>query len=118
MKKVLLITYYWPPCGGVAVQRWLKMVKYISLKFDVTVYAPRSPEYPTLDYSLENEIPKNITILKENIFEPYELFRKLTFKKKSFIPQQEFVTKKKIGLTDWPYGFAEISLFQMHASFG
>ncbi len=29
MKKVLIITYYWPPAGGPGVQRWLKFVKYL-----------------------------------------------------------------------------------------
>ena len=33
MKKVLIITYYWPPQGGVGVQRWLKLSKYL-LKYD------------------------------------------------------------------------------------
>ena len=23
-KKVLIVTYYWPPAGGPGVQRWLK----------------------------------------------------------------------------------------------
>ena len=29
MKRVLIITYYWPPSGGSGVQRWLKMSKYL-----------------------------------------------------------------------------------------
>ena len=29
MKKVLIITYYWPPSGGAGVQRWVKFVKYL-----------------------------------------------------------------------------------------
>ena len=29
MKKVLIISYYWPPSGGSGVQRWLKHVKYL-----------------------------------------------------------------------------------------
>ena len=28
-RKVLIITYYWPPAGGPGVQRWLKFVKYL-----------------------------------------------------------------------------------------
>ena len=31
MKRVLIITYYWPPSGGSGVQRWLKMSKYLNL---------------------------------------------------------------------------------------
>ena len=29
MKKILIITYYWPPSGGPGVQRWLKFSKYL-----------------------------------------------------------------------------------------
>ena len=29
MKRVLIITYYWPPSGGAGVQRWLKFSKYL-----------------------------------------------------------------------------------------
>ena len=29
MKKILIITYYWPPKGGVGVQRWLKLSKVL-----------------------------------------------------------------------------------------
>ena len=74
MKKVLIITYYWPPAGGPGVQRWLKFVKYLR-DFDVepVVYIPENPDYPLVDTSLNNEIPKDISILKKRIFEPYFL---------------------------------------------
>ena len=29
LKKVLIVTYYWPPAGGPAIQRTLKFVKYL-----------------------------------------------------------------------------------------
>lgn len=71
-KKVLIITYYWPPAGGPGVQRWLKFVKYLP-KFDIepVVYIPENPTYPILDKSLVSEVPENIKILKQPIFEPY-----------------------------------------------
>ncbi|OEY71978.1 glycosyltransferase family 4 protein [Salegentibacter salarius] len=74
MEKVLIITYYWPPAGGPGVQRWLKFVKYLrDFEIEPIVYIPENPNYPMLDDSLENEIPKGITILKKPIFEPYQL---------------------------------------------
>lgn len=74
MKKVLIITYYWPPAGGPGVQRWLKFVKYLK-EFGVEpiVYIPENPDYPLIDKSLDDEVPQNITILKHKIFEPYFL---------------------------------------------
>ncbi len=72
MRKVLVITYYWPPAGGPGVQRWLKFVKYLQ-DFDIepVVYIPENPHYPLVDDSFKNDIPKNIKIYKHSIFEPY-----------------------------------------------
>ena len=80
-KKVLIICYYWPPAGGPGVQRWLKFVKYLP-DFDIEpiVYCPENPSYPIIDESLANEIPKNITILKQPIKEPYGLARLISKK--------------------------------------
>ncbi|MBC3846596.1 glycosyltransferase [Winogradskyella echinorum] len=73
-KKVLIITYYWPPAGGPGVQRWLKFVKYLpEFGIEPIVYCPENPNYPIIDESLVNEIPENITILKQSISEPYGL---------------------------------------------
>ncbi|MBW1295120.1 glycosyltransferase [Aquimarina litoralis] len=74
MLKVLLITYYWPPAGGPGVQRWLKFVKYFKdFGIEPIVYIPENPTYPLIDTSLVQEIPDDITILKQPIFEPYRL---------------------------------------------
>ena len=29
MRRVLIISYYWPPSGGSGVQRWVKFAKYL-----------------------------------------------------------------------------------------
>jgi hypothetical protein len=74
MKKVLIITYYWPPSGGPGVQRWLKFVKYLrDFNTEPIVYIPENPSYPIIDESLVAEIPLGITILKQPIKEPYKL---------------------------------------------
>ena len=72
MHKVLIISYYWPPSGGPGVQRWLKFVKYLP-EFEIhpVIYIPKNPRYPITDSSLNQEIPENITIYKNKIFEPY-----------------------------------------------
>ena len=56
------------------MQRWLKFVKYLpEFGIEPIVYCPKNPNYPILDESLVNEIPENITILKQLISEPYGL---------------------------------------------
>lgn len=72
MEKILIITYYWPTAGGPGVQRWLKFVKYLrDFDYEPVVYTPENPHYPILDPSLETEIPKNVQVVKNKIFEPY-----------------------------------------------
>lgn len=83
MKKVLIITYYWPPAGGPGVQRWLKFVKYLpEHEIDPIVYCPANPSYPNLDHTLSSDIDSRITVLKHPIKEPLQ-FLKLFFKKKT-----------------------------------
>jgi len=74
MKKVLIITYYFPPAGGPGVQRWLKFTKYLP-DFDIQpiVYIPKNPTYPIIDNDLQDEVSDSIIILKKKIFEPYGL---------------------------------------------
>jgi glycosyltransferase involved in cell wall biosynthesis len=68
---VLIITYYWPAAGGSGVQRWLKFVKYLQdFGIEPIVYTVNNANYEVVDDSLENEIPKGITVLKQPIFEP------------------------------------------------
>ena len=85
MKKVLIITYYWPPAGGPGVQRWLKFVKYLpEFNIQPIVYCPENPLYPTLDSSFLQEVDSKITVLKHPIKEPLR-FLSLLFKSKTNI---------------------------------
>ena len=82
-KKVLIITYYWPPAGGSGVQRWLKFSKYLrDFEIEPVIYTVENPSYPILDNSLENEIPKELEILKQPIFEPNSILSVFSGKKK------------------------------------
>lgn len=75
-KKVLIITYYWPPAGGPGVQRWLKFVKYLpEFNIEPVVFIPENPNYPIIDESLASEVSKDITIIKHPINEPYKWAR-------------------------------------------
>jgi len=83
-KKVLIITYYWPPCGGSAVQRWVKFVKYLrDFGWEPIVYTPSNPQYPVTDHSFINDIPEDIEVLNKKIWEPYKLFKWFTGRSKT-----------------------------------
>ena len=78
MKKILIITYYWPPAGGPGVQRWLQFSKYLpEFGYQPVVYKPQNPSYPITDSSLE--VSPEVEVIEKSIFEPYafaEIFSK------------------------------------------
>lgn len=81
MKRVLIITYYWPPSGGAGVQRWLKFVKYLrDFGWEPIVYTPSNPEYSITDLTLNADIPANIEVITTPIWEPYQLYKTFTGK--------------------------------------
>jgi galactitol-specific phosphotransferase system IIB component len=100
-KKLLIITYYWPPAGGPGVQRWLKFVKYLP-EFDVQpiVYVPENPTYPIVDAHLETEVSDKAIILKNPIFEPYQLASFLSKNKTKKISSGIIPNQKKQSFLD------------------
>ena len=74
MKKILIITYYWPPKGGVGVQRWLKLTKYLCRShYKPIIYTPQNGVSPLQDESLLQSVSSDLTILKKKIFEPQKI---------------------------------------------
>ena len=83
MKKVLIITYYWPPAGGISLHRCLKFAKYLrQYGWEPVVFTAKDAQYPYFDESSFKDIPEGITILKHPILEPFGLFKKLSGRKK------------------------------------
>ena len=79
MKRVLIITYYWPPTAGSGVQRWLKMSKYLpQYGWQPVIYTPENPEAGMTDESLLRDIAPEVEVIKRPILEPYAVFNALT----------------------------------------
>ncbi len=101
MKKILIITYYWIPSGGAGVQRWVKFTKYLRhFGYEPVIYTPENPEYPSFDDSFSKDIPEDIEILKTPIWEPYNIYKKLTGKKGERISAGFISENKKQSLKD------------------
>jgi len=101
-KKVLILTYYWPPSGGAGVQRWLKFTKYLrEFNYEPIIYTAENPEYPSIDESLFKDIPENLTVLKTKVWEPYKLYKVVTSQKQEHRINAGFLnSEKKKGLAD------------------
>ena len=77
MKRVLIITYYWPPSGGSGVQRWLKMSKYLpEYGWQPVIYTTENAEYPIIDHTLEKDVCPEAEVIRRPIVEPYSLYKK------------------------------------------
>lgn len=97
MKKVLIITYYWPPSGGSGVQRWLYFTKYLrTFGWEPIIYTMKDADYPISDVKLLLKIPEGITVLKAKGFEPFKIYKSLTGQKNKRIPNS-VVSKKDYG---------------------
>ena len=84
MKRVLIISYYWPPAGGSGVQRWVKFAKYLPAEgWQPVIYTPENPELSSVDETLMADIPAEAEIIRRPITEPYSLYRRLMGSKAS-----------------------------------
>ncbi len=82
MKKVLVITYHWPPSGGIGVLRCLKLVKYLrDFGWEPVVFTAKNASYQFIDRGNEKDIPDNLEIHQVPIFEPINAFKRLTGRK-------------------------------------
>ena len=96
MKRVLIITYYWPPSGGAGVQRWLKFVKYLrSFNWEPIVFTVENGEFPVLDFDLIKEIPDGVEVLKVPAWEPYKIYKLFSGKNKNDGINSGFLSEKK-----------------------
>ena len=98
MKKVLIITYYWPPSGGAGVQRWLKFAKYLP-EFGwqpvILTVDPRYASYPQRDESLAAEIDPHCIVYTTKSFELYNAYKFISRKKE--VPYGGFANESKEG---------------------
>lgn len=78
MKKVLIISYYFPPAGGSAVQRVLKFVKYLpQFGWQPIVLTARGRDYHLTDESLCSDIPEGTRVVRTPAPDPYRWYGKM-----------------------------------------
>lgn len=82
MKKVLVITYYWPPVSSPGVQRWLKFAKYLrEFEIEPIILTVKNAAAPSIDESLMHDVPDGLQVYRTAAWEPTALFNRLVGKK-------------------------------------
>lgn len=94
MKRVLFVTYYYPPSGGPGVQRILNVSKYLGefgWQPTVLTLRPDKASYPNLDEKLLERVPANVEVIRTSSWDPYTLYGRLTGKSKSEVVSVGFL---------------------------
>ncbi len=79
MRRVLVVSYYFPPSGGPGVQRVLKFVKYLrEFGFEPTVLTVEEGAYPHHDAELAHEIPDGVSVHRTRSLDPFGAYARLT----------------------------------------
>lgn len=98
MKRVLIITYYWPPNGGAGVYRWLKLSKLLPEHgWQPIIYTPENPEVVADDPGLLKDVRADIEVIKRPITEPFNLYKRFTGRSTKEKVQVGFLSEKKQG---------------------
>ena len=93
-KKILIITYYWPPSGGVGVQRWMNFALQLKAKgWEPMILTPQNPQFEIKDEK-QLEVVSEIFVKKIPIWEPFNFFHNLTGGKEKRNVQQGLVLEK------------------------
>jgi glycosyltransferase involved in cell wall biosynthesis len=105
MKRVLIITYYWPPNGGAGVYRWLKLSKLLpGHGWQPVIYTPENPELVSDDPGLLRDVRDGLEVVKRPITEPFNLYKRFTGRSTKEKVQVGFLNEKKQG--GWKEDFA------------
>ncbi|MCS6934810.1 MAG: hypothetical protein NZM35_06650 [Chitinophagales bacterium] len=78
MRHALVLTYYFPPAGGVAVQRILKFCKYLpEFGWKPTIVTVDSGSYIFTDETLVRQVPPDLNVHYTSSIEPFRLYNML-----------------------------------------
>jgi len=98
MKKVLFITYYWPPSGKASLQWPLKIIKHLpGFGWQPVVLTIEDDTFSDKDETFLRQIAEDLKVIKTKALEPFNLYKKFTGKEKDskLIASETISTKNK-----------------------
>ncbi|MCA0389552.1 MAG: glycosyltransferase [Bacteroidetes bacterium] len=120
MKKVLFLTYYWPPSGKASLHWPLKMIKYLpEFGWQPAVLTVEDESFMQKDESMEKEIDPSLTVIKTPSIEPFEFYKIFTGKgKDAQLVASETISKENKSLAHRISLWIRMNLFIPDARIG
>ena len=120
MKKVLVLTYFWPPSGKATVHWPLKIIKYLpEFGCEPFVLTVKEESFTRVDESLLKEISPSLKVYKARSFEPFNLYKLFTGrKKKEHIVDSETISSTNKSLPHLVSIWIRMNLFIPDARVG
>lgn len=97
MKRLLFITYFWPPSGKATLHWPLKIIKHLpENNWQPIVLTTDEDTFTQKDLSLLREVDPNLQVYKSKAFEPFDMYRKFIGKK----PDEKLIASETISTTN------------------
>ena len=97
MKKVLFLTYYWPPSGKASLHWPLSIIRYLpQFGIEPVVLTVENESFTQKDESLLSLISPSLKVFKSKAWEPFEMYKAFTGKKKN----DQLVASETISTTN------------------
>ena len=120
MKKVLFITYYWPPSGKASLHWPLKIIKFLpKFGWQPVVLTVNEDTFSEKDESFINDISPELKVIRTKAYEPFKIYKSFTGKKDTdqLVPS-ETISKSNIRLTHKISIWLRMNLFIPDARIG
>lgn len=97
MKKLLFITYFWPPSGKATLHWPLKIIEYLPGNgWQPIVLTTDEDTFTQQDLSLINAVDPDLMVYKTKSYEPFNIYRKFIGKK----PDEKLIASETISTTN------------------
>jgi len=118
-RRVLVLTYYFPPSGGPGVQRMLKFVKYLpEVGWRPDVLTVREGAYPARDPTLRADVPDAVEVYRTRSWDPYQLYAWWTGQSRNDAVVQGSVEGEEVGWKQWVARWIRANVFVPDARVG
>ena len=120
MKKVLFLSFYWPPSGKASIHWPIKMIKYLpEFGWEPSVLTVKEDTFSAPDESLFNDINPGLKVYKTGFWDPFVIYKKLLGKSKdSSLSASEAMSTENKGLMHRLSLWVRLNLFIPDARVG